>query len=80
MYAAARSDGAFPTNLGALVTGLTAAQTVDGLPRAAFIRKTGWTSDATSCVDAWGVAYVYSAATRTITSTANGGTAIVVNF
>ena len=80
MYAAARSDGAFPTNLGNLVAGLTAAQTVDGLARASFIRKAGWTSVASTCVDAWGTAYVYNAAARTITSTANGGTALVVNF
>ena len=80
MYAAARSDGAFPANLGALVTGLTASQTVDGLARASFVRKTGWTATASTAVDGWGNAYTYDAAARTITSTANGGTPIVVNF
>ena len=80
MYQTAHINGTVPADLGALVTGLTTAQTVDGLARTSFIRKAGWTSDPSTCVDAWGNAYVYDAAARTITSTANGGTAITVNF
>ena len=80
MYSTAHISGSLPADLGALVSGLTAAQTVDGIARTAFVRKSGWTSDASTCVDAWGNAYVYNASTRTITSTANGGAAITVSF
>lgn len=67
--------GAPPVDLGALVTGLTAANSNDGATHIPFVTKTGWTATATTFTDPWGNAYVYSAATRTVGSTNNGGTA-----
>lgn len=79
-YAALSKDGQPPANLGALVTGLTAAQSNDGQAYGSFIVKKGYTSTASSFVDPWGNAYTYDATNRTISSTANGGTAISQNF
>ena len=69
-----------PANLGSLMTGLTAAQSNDRVAKPKFVTRNGWTSDASTFKDPWGNQYVYNAANRTITSTANGGTAITVYF
>lgn len=80
-YVGLSKTSSLPTDLGGLITGLTAAQSIDKAPHVNFVSKDGeWTSTASTFVDPWGVAYDYDAATRTITSTAGGGTAIVVNF
>lgn len=80
LYAALSKDGKPPANLGALVTGLTATQSSDGQVYGSFIVKKGYTSTASSFVDPWGNAYVYDGTNRTISSTANGGTAISQAF
>ena len=69
-----------PADLGALVTGLTAVQSNDGVAKTSFVAKSTWTTTATSFVDPWGNAYTYVPATHTISSTNNGGTAISVTF
>ena len=79
-YQAMSKTGKPPTTLGDLVTGLTAAQAIDGQAHADFVKKSGWTSTASSFADHWNNAYVYNATTRTITSTNNGGTSIVYSF
>ena len=77
VYQADNVAGTPPANLGALVTGLTAAQSIDGVAKGTYVTKTTWTNDPASFVDGWGNAYQYSTAARTITSTNNGNTAIV---
>ena len=80
MYMGHRKDGAAPATLGALITGLTAAESSDGVAKGNYIKKSDWTAaDASTWVDGWGNAYTYTAATRTITSTGNG-TQITVTF
>ncbi|MDR1701514.1 MAG: type II secretion system GspH family protein [Sporomusaceae bacterium] len=79
-YQAMSKTGKPPTSLGDLVTGLTAAQSIDGQVHANFVKKAGWTSAASSFIDHWNNAYTYSATARTISSTNNGGTAIVYSF
>lgn len=80
IYQAYNRTSAVPANLGALVTGLTAAQSNDGVAKTSFVTKSTWTTDSTTFTDPWGNAYVYAAATRTISSTNNGGVAITVTF
>jgi type II secretory pathway pseudopilin PulG len=79
-YEADHISSKLPSNLGDLVKGLTADEANDGIAKEAYVKKDGWTTDATSFKDAWGNAYVYSATDRTITSTANGKTSIVKKF
>ena len=79
-YTADSKTGSLPANLGALITGLTAAQSIDGVAHGQYVTKTGWTSDSTTFIDGWGNAYTYNSGARTISSTNNGGTAIVKSF
>ena len=80
IYQANNVSQTVPPTLGNLVTGLTAAQSTNGIAQANFIKKDGVTSDSSTFVDSWGNAYVYNPTSRTLTSTAAGGTAITVNF
>jgi type II secretory pathway pseudopilin PulG len=80
LYAGFAKNSQVPATLGSLVTGLTAAQSNDDLAHANFITKPTFTNDPSSFVDAWGNTYQYNSASRTITSTANGGTPIVESF
>lgn len=59
-----------PTNIDDLITGLTAAQSIDGSAHGNFISSTkaGTGEDAT-ITDPWGVEYTYSQTARTITCT-----------
>ena len=80
LYAATAVDSNPPTDLGALVTGIAAANAVDRQDHGAFVTKTGWTSAASSITDPWGNPYVYDSAARTVSCTNNGGTAWVDSF
>lgn len=80
LYEGDNKTAALPANLGALVTGLTADQSNDGVIKKAYVSKKGWTADSTTFKDPWGNAYVYSTTNRTITCSNNGGTAIVKQF
>lgn len=75
LYTVRAADGKPPANLGNLVTGLTAAQTVDGIAYGNFLATGKYTSDPASFVDRWDNPYQYDPDARTITSTMNGGTA-----
>lgn len=74
LYTNYNRAGTPPADLGALVTGLTAANSNDGVAHIPFVTKTGWTATATTFIDPWGNAYAYSAAARTVGSSNNGGT------
>jgi Tfp pilus assembly protein PilE len=78
-YQSDSATGSLPTDLGKLVTGLTAAQTVDGVIRGSYVAKTTWTTDATTFTDPWGSQYVYNTTARTITSNGSGS-AITKSF
>lgn len=80
MYESQSKAGTPPADLGALVTGLTAAQSVDGVAKARYVTPSTWTSDPTTIVDQWNEAFVYDAAARTITSNNNGNDPIVKSF
>jgi Bacterial type II secretion system protein G. len=79
-YEADSSTGSLPSNLGALITGLTSSETVDGIARSSYVTKSTWTSDSSTFVDGWGNAFVYDSSGRTLTSTNNKGTSIVLSF
>ena len=79
LYMVTARSGNPPAELGDLVTGLTAAQSNDGIAKGRFVAKTTWTNTA-SFVDPWGNAYGYNAATQTVTCTNNGGTAFSETF
>ena len=80
IYQANNINQQVPSNLGDLVTGLSAAQSTSGIAQTDFIKRDGVTSDASSFVDSWGNPYIYNSSARTLSSTANGGTPITVNF
>ncbi len=79
MYMGAAKSAAPPANLAALVTGLTAAQSIDHAAHKNLIDKKGWTTDSTF-LDPWGNQYIYDASARTIKSSAGGGDEISVSF
>lgn len=80
LYESDNRAAAPPTDLGALITGLTAAQANDGVAKTRYVSKDTWTATAASITDPWGNAYTYSSTNRTVTSTNNGNTAIVKRF
>ena len=59
-----------PTNIDDLITGLTAAQSIDGAAHANFISSTkAGTGDDATITDPWGVEYTYSQTARTVSCT-----------
>lgn len=80
LYMATSSTGQPPANLGDLVTGLTAANSNDGVAHGNFLASNKFTNDPNSFVDGWGNVYTYDSANHTLESTMNGGTAYQVNF
>lgn len=79
-YTADNIAGQPPANLGELVTGLTSAQTIDGIARPSYVTSQKWTNNAASYTDGWNNAFVYDNVAKTITSTNNGGTPITKGF
>ena len=70
IYQGHKKDGQFPATLGDLLVGVSAAESVDGVIKGAYIVRKEWTTgDATTWVDGWGQPYVYDRSARTITST-----------
>jgi len=63
-YESVSSSQSLPASLADLTTGLTAANTIDGVAHTNFV-----TTQKASLTDPWGNAYTYSAANRTITCT-----------
>lgn len=81
LYIGYSSTATAPTDLGKIVTGLTAAQSIDQVAHTTeFQIKPTWTTDPNSFIDPWGNAYLYDAAARTITCTNNGGSPLVKHF
>ena len=68
MYMGHRKDGAVPANLGVLLNELPASDSVDGVKKGPYIKKTEWTSDSSTWVDGWGNPYIYDSSARTIES------------
>lgn len=66
-YESLNINGAVPASLSDLVTGLTAAQSLDGAAHNNFITASRGTTG--SVLDPWGTAYGYSSTNRTITCT-----------
>lgn len=80
LYQSQSSTFSLPANLGQLISGLSAAQSKDGLAHSNYVNKPIWTTDSSTFVDAWGNPFTYNAAARTITSTNNGNTPKVRQF
>lgn len=81
-YSGLRSDSALPSDLGDLITGITATNSIDGVQHNSFIQRKGWTT-ASNIKDPWGVAYAYSYNTTSNTgsiSCTHNGTTLTVNF
>jgi len=79
-YIGLSKSSSAPSDLGGLITGLTAANSIDNSAHVNFVQKDGWTSSASSFVDPWGNTYTLSTTNRTISSTAGGSTAISVSY
>lgn len=80
LYELQSKNGQPPDNLGQLVSGLAANETIDGEIRKDFVVKANWTSDSDSFVDSWGNKFIYDKSNRTITSTNGGKTSLTVPF
>lgn len=64
-YEALNINSELPESLSDLATGLTAANSIDGLAHTDIVRSTKATDG--NFVDPWGAAYTYSATERTLT-------------
>ena len=80
LYESQSKAGLPPANLGALVTGLTAAQSKDGVAKTKYVSNPEWTSDSATIVDQWNEPFLYDIVARTVTSNNNGKKPIVKEF
>ena len=68
-YEAMSLDSNPPTDMAALMSGLSADKAVDGTAHKFLTQTKGTTVSADSILDPWGAAYTYSQADRTVTCT-----------
>lgn len=69
-YESLSIDSTPPSDIDDLITGLTAAQSIDGTAHSNFITSTkAGSGDTASITDPWGVEYTYSQTARTISCT-----------
>ena len=69
VYEALALDSQLPDDLTGLVTGLTAAQAVDGVAHANLVLSSKPDAATGNFLDPWNTAYVYDAAARTLSCT-----------
>lgn len=68
-YEAMSLDSTPPASTQALITGLTADESVDGAAHTFITQVKGSTAATSDILDPWGTAYVYSQTDRTVTCT-----------
>ena len=68
-YEAMSLDSTPPASIQALITGLTADESVDGASHTFLTQVKGNTTSTSDVLDPWGTAYIYDASVRTVSCT-----------
>ena len=68
-YEAMSLDSTPPASIQALITGLTADESVDGASHTFLTQVKGNTTSTSDVLDPWGTAYIYDASARTVSCT-----------